>query len=233
MNKILGMGLQKLFDRAVVLNKKNIKGLLEEDRFSRFLDLGCDDGVFTMDIAKVLGTRSIFGVDIVDSSIEKSRRKGVVVSKFDLNERFDFKNNSFDVIHANQVIEHITNSDSFLSEIYRTLKPGGYAVISTENTSSWCNVFSSIMGWQIFSLTNFSAKRPGIGNPFSLHHFPAPHLQSWNHVRIYSIRGLKEYLEEFGFEVEKILGAGYFPFPAILGKLDKIHSHFITFKVRK
>ena len=30
------------------------------------------------------------------------------------------------------------------TELYRILKPGGYMIISTENASSWCNIFASI-----------------------------------------------------------------------------------------
>ncbi len=41
--------------------------------------------------------------------------------------------NSFDTIVSFQVIEHIPNDRLFLEEIYRVLKPGGKAVISTPN----------------------------------------------------------------------------------------------------
>lgn len=52
------------------------------------------------------------------------------------------------------MIEHVSNVDLFVSEVFRVLKKGGHAVISTENGSSWHNVFAAAMGWQIFSLTN-------------------------------------------------------------------------------
>ncbi|WP_339865907.1 methyltransferase domain-containing protein [uncultured Algoriphagus sp.] len=41
--------------------------------------------------------------------------------------------NSFDTVVSFQVIEHIPNDRLFLEEIYRVLKPGGKAVISTPN----------------------------------------------------------------------------------------------------
>jgi len=225
--------LGKLYAEAGALNQENIRRMFSRDEDTHFLDLGCDDGSLTVEMAKEIGTQNISGVEIVDSRILLAEKKGVKVRKFDLNFEFEFETNSFNVIHANQVIEHLYDSDKFISEIYRVLKKGGYAVISTENASSWCNIFASIMGWQIFSLTNFSSKKKGIGNPLSLHGGNALELDSWNHVRIYNIRGLKEYFEAFGFVVEKIKGAGYFPLPAFFGNLDKIHSHFITFKIRK
>lgn len=225
--------LQKLYEKAVCFNHKNIFNLLKRDSKATFLDLGCDDGKLTLKLAVQIGTKNIYGVEIVDERIKKAQKKGIIVKKFDLNKEFDYSDNFFDVIHASQVIEHINNSDNFISEIYRVLKPGGYAVISTENASSWCNIFASIMGWQIFSLTNFSSKKQGIGNPFALHRDDKAHLESWNHMRIYNIRGLKEYLEVFGFKIDKIRGAGYFPLPSFLGDIDKTHCHFMTFKIRK
>lgn len=225
--------LENMYDHAVDLNHKNIFDLFEKNEGAHFLDLGCDDGVLTMKMAERIETKNVSGVEIVEERIRQAEGHGVKVKNFDLNGSFDFKDNVLDVIHANQVIEHLYNSDNFLSEIYRTLKPGGYAVISTENASSWCNIFASVMGWQIFSLTNFSSKKQGIGNPFSLHRDGDVHLDSWNHIRIYNIRGLKEYFEVFGFKVEEVRGAGYFPLPGELGNIDKTHCHFMTFKIRK
>lgn len=225
--------LENIYTNAVDLNHKNILDLFEKNSDAAFLDLGCDDGVVTKRMAERIGTKNIYGVEIVEDRIRQSESRGVQVKNFDLNGKFDFESNALDVIHANQVIEHLYNSDNFLSEIYRILKPGGYAVISTENASSWCNIFASVMGWQIFSLTNFSNKKQGIGNPFSLHRDGDVHLDSWNHIRIYNIRGLKEYFEAFGFKVEGIRGAGYFPLWGGLGNIDKTHSHFMTFKVKK
>lgn len=228
--------INNLYNHAVDLNYKNVLSLFSKDSSCKLLDLGCDDGNMTKDIARVIGTSDINGVEIIDERAHLAEVQGVRVKNFNLNGHFDYDNNIFDVIHANQVIEHLYNSDIFLSEIYRILKPGGYAVISTENASSWCNIFASLLGWQIFSLTNFSSKKQGIGNPFALHGKESgghADLSSWNHIRIYNIRGLKEYFEVFGFKVEEIKGAGYFPFPAILGNLDKTHCHFMTFKIRK
>lgn len=225
--------LQNLYANAVALNHKNIFDFLDHNPNSNFLDLGCDDGVLTKKLAEKIDTKNIYGVEIVDERIKMAESNGLVVKNFDLNNKFDFEDNFFDVVHANQVIEHLHNSDNFISEIYRILKPGGYAIVSTENASSWCNIFASIMGWQIFSLTNISSKKQGIGNPFSLHRDSDSGLESWNHIRIYNIRGLKEYFEVFGFKIERIKGAGYFPLPSFFGNIDTTHSHFMTFKIKK
>lgn len=222
-----------MFEDAVNLNHKNIISLFERNKNAKFVDLGCDDGILTKRFAEVINTKQYYGVDLVDSRLKLAKKVGVKTKKFNLNEKFNLPNSIFDVVHANQVIEHINNSDNFVTEIFRILKPGGYAIISTENASSWCNIVASIMGWQIFSLTNFSSLNASIGNPYSIHRNDQLPIDTWHHVRIYNINGLKEYFTIAGFKVEVILGAGYFPFPAGLGTIDVTHSHFITFKIRK
>lgn len=224
--------LEQLYNKAVDFNHQNILRLFEVNSNAHFLDLGCDDGEVTSQMAKKIQTKNLYGVEIVSDRANAARSKGIEVKEFDLNRPFAFSDNMFDCIHANQVIEHLYDTDNFLAEIFRILKPGGYAIISTENASSWCNIFASIMGWQIFSLTNFSNKKQGIGNPLALHKGKEG-ADSWNHVRIYNIRGLKEYFEAYGFVVEEIKGAGYFPFSAKFANIDRIHSHFITYKIRK
>ena len=52
-------------------------------------------------------------------------------------------------------------------------------------------------------------------------------------MKIFNFYGLKEIFELYNFEIAAIRGAGYFPFPAFIGNIDKIHAHFITFKIRK
>lgn len=222
-----------LFDDAVQYNHKNIISFFEKNPKAKFLDLGCDDGGVTLKMAKAIGTKNIYGVEIMDERIKTAISRGIKVKKFDLNEKFLFPTNTFDVVHANQVIEHLYDTDNFISEIYRVLKPGGYAIVSTENASSWVNIMSSILGFQIFSLTNFSKKSWAIGNPLSVHAGSNRQSDANRHVRIYNYRGLIDYFKVYGFEVEKVGGAGYYPLPTAFGNIEKVHSHFITVKVRK
>ena len=44
-----------------------------------------------------------------------------------------YSDNSFDVVVSFQVIEHIQKDDLYLAEIFRVLKPGGRAILTTPN----------------------------------------------------------------------------------------------------
>jgi hypothetical protein len=59
-----------------------------------------------------------------------------------------------------------------------------------------------------------------------------PH-EALNHKFIFNYLGLKEMFEIHGFVNVEILGAGYHPLPAGLGKIDPRHAHFLALKARK
>jgi SAM-dependent methyltransferase len=224
-----------MYAAADQLNRANILALVRNaPPQGHLLDLGCHDGTWSKELARSANARAIDGVEIVDEAAALAERRGIRVSRMDLNQPLDaLASDSYDVIHANQVIEHVSSVDLFVSEVFRLLKPGGYAVISTENGSSWHNVFAAIMGWQIFSLTNVSGKMAGLGNPCAIQRGNAPFSATWTHKTIFNYRGLIEMFEVHGFRDISMKGAGYFPLPARLGTIDVRHSAFITIGARK
>ncbi len=87
--------------------------------------------------------------------------------KADLNYKWPVKSEEFDVITSNQSIEHIWNTRLYISEIFRCLKPSGYAVVATENLASWPNILALLAGYQPFSTTNICGY--SLGNPLIWH----------------------------------------------------------------
>lgn len=226
--------LKQLHDKAVELNHLNILKLASAlKNIENFIDLGCDDGKWTLAVAQAARASSTHGLEIVAERATLAKNSGVSAVIGDLNQHLEFEDKSFDLVHANQVIEHVADVDHFAQEVFRILKPGGWAIISTENASSWHNIFALLLGWQMFSLTNMSGQGGGVGNPFALHRGTVHGFKSWTHKTIFSLRGLSEFFGIHGFKVIKSTGAGYYPFPALLGSLDKTHSHFITILIQK
>ena len=225
--------LSKLFDSASSLNKRNIKELVQDRPYPLMCDLGCDDGELTCEVGRAAHSTALFGVEIVPVRAGIAASRGIGVSIADLNGTLPFADGSFDLVHTNQVIEHLSVIDHFLTEIRRVLRIGGTAIVSTENGSSWHNVFAAAMGWQIFSLTNVSTVALGIGNPFAIHRGSHLEFTYSAHKTILNYRGLIEILEVHGLRVVQTSGAGYHPFPPEVGRVDKRHAHFITAKALK
>ncbi|MBU4175773.1 MAG: class I SAM-dependent methyltransferase [Actinobacteria bacterium] len=221
---------------AEELNQRAIISLLEPG-IDTVLDLGCNDGSFTERIAGEIGARNALGVEIDTDRARTARDRGITVTEADLERPLPLEDETADAITVNQVIEHLKNTDNMISEAMRLLRPGGLLVISTENLSSWHNIFSIILGWQPFSLTNISDRRMGIGNPLALHRGNTGVSRYMQHRRVFSPRGLAELIEIHGFQVESLKGAGYFPLggrPArALNAIDTRHSSFMTIRGRK
>ncbi|MGZ5456625.1 MAG: class I SAM-dependent methyltransferase [Thermoanaerobaculia bacterium] len=226
-----------MYGAASDLNRANLLCLLRErtgGTATRLLDIGCDDGAWTVELARATGASEIHGVEIVSAAADEAERRGIQVWRIDANLPLaSIPGDTFDAVHSNQVIEHVSNVDTFVSEIYRVLKPGGYAVVSTENGSSWHNIGAAILGWQIFSSTNVSGRVAGLGNPLALQRGAEAFSPAWRHRTIFNYRGLREMFEVHGFREVEVRGAGYFPLPALLGRIDARHSAFITVGARK
>ena len=97
------------------------------------MELGCGEGRGIDIILKK--SKSFTAIDkiseLTDKLSEKYPDDTFISSSFP-----PFKNindNSFDTLISFQVIEHIKNDKLFIEEIYRILKPGGKALISTPN----------------------------------------------------------------------------------------------------
>lgn len=227
--------LANIHNQAKYKNDSKIIKMLDVNSNALLLDLGCDDGSWTIKLAEKVGTNKLYGIDVVESRMSEARKKNIEVINADLNGNLPFANDHFDVIHANQVVEHLHNTDMFIEEIYRMLKPNGYAIISTENLSSWHNIFALVFGLQPFSMSNFS-KKGSIGNSFSLWRDISSEnspYASWQHNRLFSYYGLKDLFQKFNFKIEKIQTSGYYPLGNWFTNIDPIHGHFIVYKIRK
>ncbi|MBP2134433.1 SAM-dependent methyltransferase [Methanomicrobium sp. W14] len=209
--------------------------MTEENPNAKLLDCGCSNGLFSKEIADHIKTVNIYGVDFQSRATKCHKYSPVDVCNCNLNQKMPFKDESFDVVHANQVIEHLTETDVFLEEIYRVLKPGGYAVLSTPNIGSFHNIVSLIFGYQPFSA--HISNKVIVGNPMDPKHDMIHASPGEIHMRIFSYKGLTELMEYNGFTIEKICGAGYYPFPGILGKflskIDPRHAVYLIIKIRK
>ena len=104
--------------------------LLEYNPFAKLLDIGCGDGRRTVRWAKCIGTQDITGMDAKNFGQPFNMVEG------NIDGGLPFDDETFDVVISHHVIEHVSNTDQFVSEIHRVLKTGGYAGITTPNMAA-------------------------------------------------------------------------------------------------
>src|SRR5262249_171673 len=140
-----------------------------------------------------------------------ARARGIDVVGGDLNEPLPYASESFDVVHSNQVIEHVVKTDVFAREIRRVLKPSGYALVSTNNLASWHNVFSLLLGSQ--PTPCHVSDEYVVGNRLDPRRGERHPERGATHLRIFAFEGLRELLELHGLRVDVLATAGYYPLP--------------------
>jgi GT2 family glycosyltransferase len=98
------------------------------------LDIACGAGYGSALLAEAAG--SVSAIDLNPETIERARSRYMrpnltfaVADCFQL----PFDDASFDVIVANEMIEHVADHDGLISEGKRLLRPGGIMLISTPN----------------------------------------------------------------------------------------------------
>ena len=210
-------------------NKERILELASPVRGARLLDLGCNDGAFTVELAERIGAADLHGVELVDELATRASERGVEVIGHDLNEPLPYPESSFDVVHSNQVIEHVVKTDVFVREIARVLRPSGYALLSTNNLASWHNVFSLVLGLQ--PTPCHVSDQYVVGNRFDPTRGRQHPERGATHLRIFAYEGLRELLEVHGLDIELLVTAGYYPLPPrvadLFCRLDKRHGAFL------
>lgn len=234
MKKILKAYLTRVWLDSAKLNNHLLSTMVEPSTAPVVLDVGCSDGQEVVKIIQNIKSAQIWGVDLEQKAVTGAKKLGIRAFKHNIEKGLPFKPNFFDVVIANQIIEHIHNVDFFIREIKRVTKHGGYLLISTENLSSWHNLFALLLGWQAFSQHLSEVKN--VGNPMRMTNYSS-YDKSGMHDKIFTPRGLRELIELYGLKIEKFFGAGYYPFLSIvsefLSKIDPVHTSFIGVKARK
>lgn len=131
---------------------------------SPVLDVGCGDGFF----AKLVVGHVDIGLDVSDSRMDEAT--GLKVYKklvqYD-GKHFPFKNNSFQTIISNCVLEHVSSLDEVVAQMYRVLAPGGTALITVMATPWEEHLFGSLFLGT--SYKNYMRAKQIHLNLFSLH----------------------------------------------------------------
>lgn len=100
----------------------------------RLLDVGCGPGTITLGLARAVAPGDAIGIDPVPGIVaealsqDRAELEGLsfaVGDAYDL----DFEDETFDVVHAHQVLQHLARPVDALREMRRVLKPNGVMAV--------------------------------------------------------------------------------------------------------
>lgn len=97
----------------------------------KILDVGAGHGAFTKRLHDC-----DYDISACDLFPENFRFDKIKCEKVDVTQGFPYPDDTFDLIIAIEVSEHITDHEVFFSELSRILKPNGQIYLSTPNISS-------------------------------------------------------------------------------------------------
>lgn len=123
-------------DREAIL-KANLDLILKRKKaIEKILDVGCGYGQF-LKICEKHGFET-FGIDASEFALKKAKKR-TQAKLFCLNvskTHWPFGDESFDVVTAFDLVEHLPSDDLFFAEAARVLKKGGLLFYTTPNADS-------------------------------------------------------------------------------------------------
>jgi len=125
---------------SILANRRltDMTSVLADFSGKRVIDIGCGDGIYTVELHTLHKPASIHGIDPVASAIEiaQSRTAGQAIT-FSVENAYDlpFADDSFDIAYLRGVLHHMDHPVKALSEAFRVaqvlvvIEPNGYSPI--------------------------------------------------------------------------------------------------------
>ena len=105
----------------------------------RVLDVGCGPGTITVGFADRVAPGEVVGIDPAEAVLDEARRFAAERQADAQHARvafrvgdvysLEFADDSFDVVHAHQVLQHLTDPVAALREMRRVTRPGGLVAV--------------------------------------------------------------------------------------------------------
>ncbi|MEV6650939.1 methyltransferase domain-containing protein [Streptomyces sp. NPDC051219] len=120
------------------------------------LDVGCGPGTITADLAALVAPGRVTAVDAAQDVVDQARayagERGVQDVEFGVADvhALDFPDDSFDVVHAHQVLQHVGDPVQALREMRRVCRPGGIVAVRDADYAAmtWFPRVPALDGWQ-------------------------------------------------------------------------------------
>jgi 2-polyprenyl-3-methyl-5-hydroxy-6-metoxy-1,4-benzoquinol methylase len=125
------------------------------------LDVGCGPGTITADLAVRVAPGRVVGVDTAAAPLDEARalaERSQVPVTFEVGDVYALSepDDAFDVVHAHQVLQHLTDPVAALREMARVCRPGGLIAVrdvdyaatawfpADEGLDRWLSLYSAV-----------------------------------------------------------------------------------------
>lgn len=151
----------------------------------RILEIAGAEGIVSNELSQM--GYSVLLTDSEEEPLKKAQNNNTLLKTLimDASEKFPFKNNSFHVIYAGEIIEHLFDTKFFLKEVHRCLVPNGIVVLTTPNLAALEDRVRFLFG-----------KSPRQINP--------THEYLYLHIRPFTYSKLKEIMKTLAFDDFKL-----------------------------
>ena len=145
-------------------------------RNSKLVDIGCGEGNVT-ELYRINKGCETYGLELSDIAGEMARQRGVIVSKWNLNESpYPFEDLFCDVVTVVDVLEHVINPLWLLSEARRMLKQRGRLIVLVPNFARLGNRVRMMFKGDPLDILHWGGYGDGMEH---LHWFTQPKLKSF------------------------------------------------------
>ena len=119
------------------------------------LDVGCGPGSITLDLASAVAPGEVVGIEPGPAVLEAARaaatERGDRTTRFEQADVMDlpWPDDSFDVVHAHQVLQHLADPVGALREMRRVCRPGGLVAVRDADygAMTWWPPTEGLSGW--------------------------------------------------------------------------------------
>ena len=122
----------------------------------KILDVGCGPGTITADLAAIVHKGQVIGLehapDVLKQAQNTADQRGLTNVQFTVGDvhSLEYPDNTFDVVHAHQVLQHLGDPIQALREMRRVTKPGGIVAVRDGDYSAmtWYPEVNGMEEWR-------------------------------------------------------------------------------------
>jgi SAM-dependent methyltransferase len=122
----------------------------------KVLDIGCGTGNFLLKAKNK--TASVYGLELNETAVWACNRRGLHVYNQLISDHAEYNKETYDMVCAFQVLEHVYDVKDFLDDALKVLKKGGKMVIGVPNSKPY------FLGYDKYCTLNLPPHHMGLWN---------------------------------------------------------------------